>query len=135
MSEIRVLSADDFDAFARITVNAYPGMVTSSEEKVKERMLEVHREEPTVTFYGLFREGRLLGGMRLYDFKMNFLQARVAAGGVGGIAVDLLHKKEHVAKEMMSFFLRHYRERGISIATLLFALISTKRWALATAQR
>jgi predicted acetyltransferase len=118
MSEIRVLSADEFGAFARITVDAYPGMVTASEEKVKERMLKVHQEEPTVAFYGLFREGQLLGGMRLHDFEMNLFGTRVAAGGVGSIAVDLVHKKEHVAKEIVSYFIRHYRERGAPIALL-----------------
>ncbi len=119
MNEIRILSADEFGAFARITVDAYPGMITAAEEKVREHMLKVHQDEPTVAFYGLFREGRLLGGMRFHDFRMNFLGSRVAAGGVGAIAVDLLHKKEHVAKEMMTYFIQHYRERGAPI-TLLY---------------
>ncbi len=117
MNEVRILSADDFDAFARITVNAYPGMITTSEEKVKEHMLEIHKE-PTVAFYGLFRAGQLLGGMRLHDFVVNLFQVRVAAGGIGGVAVDLLHKKEHVAKEMVLYFLRHYRDCGAPIAML-----------------
>jgi predicted acetyltransferase len=56
--------------------------------------------------------------MCLHDFTMNFFSRRIAAGGVGMIAVDLLHKKEHVAKEMVTYFLRHYRERGAPIAML-----------------
>lgn len=121
MSEIRVLSTEDFDAFIDITINAYPGMQVVSEEKkerYKQRVLKVHEEDPTVLFYGLFREGRLLGGMRLHDFTMNFLGARIAAGGVGAIAVDLVHKKEHVAKEMMEYFIHHYRERGAPLLLL-----------------
>lgn len=31
---------------------------------------------------------------------------------------DLLHKKERIAKEMLSIFLQHYRERGASITML-----------------
>jgi len=121
VSEIRVLSTEDFDAFIDITVNAYPGMKVVSEEKkehYKQRMLKVHGEDPTVLFYGLFREGRLLGGMRLHDFTMNFLGTRVAAGGVGAVAVDLVRKKEHVAKEMMEYFIDHYRERGVPLLLL-----------------
>jgi predicted acetyltransferase len=121
VSEIRVLSTEDFDAFIDITVNAYPGMKVVSEEKkeqYKQRMLKVHKEDPTVLFYGLFREGRLLGGMRLHDFTMNFLGARIAAGGVGEVAVDLVSKKEHVAKEMMEYFIQHYRERGAPLLLL-----------------
>jgi predicted acetyltransferase len=121
VSEIRVLSAEDFDAFVHIVVNAYPGMkVVSEEEKeqYKQKMLELHEEEPTILFYGLFREGQLLGGMRFHDFTMNFLGNRIAAGGVGEIAVALPHKKEHVAKEMMAYFVRHYRECGAPIVML-----------------
>ena len=74
MNEIRILSADDFDAFARITVNAYPGMITTSEEKIKEHMLEIHKE-PTVAFYGLFRAGQLLG-LRLLRHVIRRLASR-----------------------------------------------------------
>ena len=121
MSDIRVLSPQDFDAFTDVFAHAYPGLVSDTEEdkeRAKQRMLETHREEPTVTFYGLFRAGRLLGGMRFHDFAMSFLQTEIAAGGVGAVAVDLLHKKEHVAKEMMLYFLRHYRERGAPLVLL-----------------
>jgi predicted acetyltransferase len=56
--------------------------------------------------------------MLFHDFTMNFHGARVLAGGVGIVAVEFLRKKEHVAKEMIAYFLRHYRERGASIAML-----------------
>ncbi len=120
MSEIRILSSQDFDAFVDIAINAYPGWKVASpeqKERARQRLLEL-QEEPTATFYGLFREEQLLGGMCLHDFTMNFLYTRIAAGGVGHIAVDLLHKKEHVAKEMMAYFLHHYRERGAPLAVL-----------------
>jgi len=123
VSEIRVLSVEDFDAFVNILVNAYPGWKIApkdkeGKERVKQRLLEAHQEEPTITGYGLFRDGVLQGGMLFHDFRMNCLGTRIAAGGVGQIAVDLLHKKEHVAREMMLYFLRHYRERGAPIAML-----------------
>ena len=121
MSEIRILSANDFDAFARIFADAYPGLkIISSEERqsFKQRVLKLHEEEPAVHFHGLFREGQLLGIMGLYDFSMNFLQARVPVGGIGQVAVALPHKKEHVAKEMMLYFLRYYRQRGVPLVAL-----------------
>jgi predicted acetyltransferase len=34
------------------------------------------------------------------------------------VGVDLLHKKEKVAKEMILFYLRHYRRRGYPLAAL-----------------
>jgi predicted acetyltransferase len=121
VSEIRLLSAQDFEALTHIWSTAYPGAKVLTEEereRFRERALRLHKEDPTSDFYGLFRGGRLLGIMCFHDLQINFLGAQVPAGGVGQLAVDLLHKKEHVAKEMMSYFLRHYRERGKPIVLL-----------------
>jgi predicted acetyltransferase len=121
VSDIRLLSVQDFDALVHIWSRAYPGAkVLTKEERARfrERALQLHEEDPTSNFYGLFREGCLLGIMCFHDFQMNFLGACVPAGGVGQVAVDLLHKKQHVAKEMMGFYLRHYRDRGFPLALL-----------------
>jgi predicted acetyltransferase len=121
MSEIRALTPDEFEPLARIFAEAYPGFKITTEEERKqfaERALKLHEEDPTAQFHGLFRDGELQGIMCFYDFSMNFLQARIPAGGVGQVAVALLHKKEHVAKEMMGYFLRHYRNQGAPLAAL-----------------
>jgi predicted acetyltransferase len=121
MSELRILAPEDLDQLARIFSDAYPGLQIVSQEdrqRFRDRVLELHLEEPTAHFHGLFREDRLLGIMCLYDFSMNFLQARIPAGGVGQVAVALDHKKEHIAKEMMLCFLRHFRERGTPFVAL-----------------
>lgn len=104
-----------------MAINAYPGLkITSPErrQRLVDRLLSIRDEDPVVTFYGLYREGKLLGGMRLHDFRMNMLGAEIDAAGVGMVAVDLAHKKEHVAKELLTFFLSHYRDRGTSMALL-----------------
>jgi len=54
--------------------------------------------------YGLFEDGRLIGVMRLYDFTMKLLSTRTLVGGVGSVAVDLLHKKEKIARDMILYF-------------------------------
>ncbi len=121
MTDIRILTSDDFDGAARIFGDAYPGIQIISEEdrlRFKQRALKLHQEEPTAHFHGLFRDGQLLGIMCLYDFSMNFLQVQIPAGGVGQVAVALSHKKEHVAKEMMLYFLRHYRRQGAPLVAL-----------------
>ncbi|HDQ71737.1 MAG TPA: GNAT family N-acetyltransferase [Chloroflexi bacterium] len=121
VSEIRELTASDFDAMVDIVWNAYPGRkIDTAEEKaqLKQRMLKAHEELPGVRFHGLFRDGELLGGARFYDFQMNFLQVRMPAGGGGEMGVDLLHKKEHVAKEIVLYMLRRYRERGVPLTII-----------------
>lgn len=121
MTEIRPLSPDDFDSAARIFGDAYPGFKIASEEERKrfsERARKLQEEEPTVQFHGLFRDGQLQGMMCFYDFSINFLQTRISAGGVGQVAVALPHKKEHVAKEMMTYFLHHYLNRATPLVAL-----------------
>jgi predicted acetyltransferase len=121
MSELRVLEPRDFEPMARIFADAYPGFKIATEEDRKrfaERALQLHEEEPTAQFHGLFRDGELQGIMCFYDFSMNFLQKRIPAGGVGQLAVALLHKKEQIAKEMMRYFLRTYRDRETPLAAL-----------------
>ena len=106
MSAIRKLTARHFDDVARIVADAYPGMGVFSPEdikRVKERLLKVERAYPEINSYGLFRNGELLGVMRLFDFTMTMLTAQVPAGGVGLVAVDLAHKKEHVCKKLIEY--------------------------------
>lgn len=101
---------------ARICSNAYPAIPLSL-EKYAERM-NAQNEYGFINFYGLFNEENLIGGMRLHDFKMNLLNQKILAGGVGSVAVDLLHKKEKVALEIIKFFIYHYKEKGASMALL-----------------
>src|SRR4051812_19563267 len=121
MRHMRQLAgADDFAAMAAIGADAYPGTkVVTEEDRLKlQQQLTARDEQPTVSFYGLFDDQQLLGGMQLHDFTMNMFGTMVAAGGVGYVAVDLLHKKEAVAKELLTFFVRRCRERDQPIALL-----------------
>jgi predicted acetyltransferase len=121
MRHMRQLTgAADFAAMAAVGADAYPGakVITEDDRQKLQQQLLARAEQTTVEFYGLFDDQQLLGGMQLHDFTMNVFGAMVAAGGVGYVAVDLLHKKEAVAKELLTFFVRRCRERGQSIAML-----------------
>lgn len=120
MSEIKQLPESDYEAFVTICANAYPSMGIVSEED-RQRMfarLQDANNSSNRRVYGLYREGQLLGGMIFYDLPMQLLSVQALTGGVGMVAVDLLHKKERVAFEMLRFFLQHYRKRGAPLALL-----------------
>lgn len=115
------LREKDFNGLVNIASAAYPSFrinTLEEKEKFKERLLRTHEEEPEAGYYGLFEEDKILGGMRFHDFNMNIFSNCILAGGVGMVAVDLIHKKEKVAREMISFFLNHYREKGAAITCL-----------------
>ena len=120
MRTIREVREDELEEFARITIEAFPGMKVDSQES-RERMIErlaKVMKEPIVHFLGVFEDERMVGVMRCYDFTMKLRRTRTLVGGLGGVAVDLRHKKEHVAADMVRFYLDFYRAKGAALAAL-----------------
>jgi predicted acetyltransferase len=119
-AKIKKIPLKDLDAFVDIVANAYPGFnIVSPEDRKKmtQRLIKLSAD-PTIDHYGLYRNGKLLGGMRTYDFMMNLFSIRTLVGGVGLVAVDLLHKKERVCRDMISFFIELYRKKDASLVAL-----------------
>src|SRR4051812_31830877 len=109
MRQMRQLTTEaDFANYAMIGSRAYPGskVITEEDRQKLKRHLITQSEDPTAEFYGLFDDQHMLGAMRLHDFMLNMFANEIKAGGVGFVGVDLLHKKEAVAKELITFFLR-----------------------------
>lgn len=120
MRTIREVREDELDEFARITVQAFPGMKIDTPDaysRMLERLAKVMKE-PIVHFFGVFDDGRMVGVMRCYDFTMKLRNTRTLVGGLGGVAVDLRHKKEHVAADMVRYYLDLYREKGAALTAL-----------------
>ncbi|MFX0125070.1 MAG: enhanced intracellular survival protein Eis [Candidatus Hodarchaeota archaeon] len=121
---IRKLMNQDFDAFLEIWAHAYPGQVPGNftEEMKKQKIAEwikTNNENNKVNFYGCFQDSKLVGGMILYDFEINLYTKQIAeCGGIGEVCVDLLHKKEHIAKDLMEFAHNHYYDRGYCLICL-----------------
>ena len=117
---IRPLTDEEIAPFARIAANAYPAMRLGAEDEVRgfaERLRD-RMDPPADTLYGAFRDGALVGGMRLIEFHMNVRGETLPTGGVGLVAVDLLHKKEKVARDMIAAFLDWSGERNAPFAAL-----------------
>jgi predicted acetyltransferase len=120
MSVVKPIPVEELDRFADIVANAYPAFplgTPEERERFKKNMGETY-EDPDRCIYGLYRDDELLGGMIFYDFVINLYSAMRPVGGVGMVAVDLVHKKERVAKEMLDFFLEHYYERDYALTML-----------------
>jgi predicted acetyltransferase len=116
---VRELAEADLEAFSLQVANAYPSSKDSPAERQRMREQWISQSaDQTVHLYGAFRDEELVGGMQLYDYSMTMGTIQVPVGGVGMVAVDLLHKKEHVARDLMAFFLNHYRTRGRPLALL-----------------
>jgi predicted acetyltransferase len=120
VTTVRPLTEDEIGAFARITTNAYPSMRLGTEDEARgfaERLRD-RMDPPVDTLYGAFRDDALVGGMRLIEFHMNVRGETLPTGGVGLVAVDLLHKKEKVARDLIAAFLAWCDERNAPFAAL-----------------
>lgn len=120
ISKIKKIPPKDLDTFINIVANAYPGfkIVTAEDrKKMKQRITEVSKD-PTICHYGLYRGNSILAGMRTYDFSMNLFSTKTQVGGVGLVAVDLLHKKEKICKELIAYFIDLYKRKGASLVAL-----------------
>ena len=120
--EIRKLvSKEEFTSFTNVVTNAYPAIFTNDEQakqKYQEFMQHKQENDPDVEYYGLFQHNQLIGGMRIHYYEMNLYNNMIKVGGVGSVAVDLLHKKERAAKSLMEYFLNMFREKNCSFVAL-----------------
>lgn len=120
-TEFRRLLKADFRDFIDIVVNAYTGVFPSTEENKKlmeQTFIKLQEEEPTINYYGAYRNEELVGGMRLHEFVINLLSQKAQAGGIGLVAVDLLHKKEKICKDIISYSIKYFREKGYGLVML-----------------
>jgi predicted acetyltransferase len=121
MPLIRPISEAEIDVYVQILANAYPGSFANTQEdrqRARQRILRGLQEDPQRSAYGLYDDGRLLGGLVLRDMRMTLLSESVPVGGIGMLAVDLLHKKQHVARDLVQYSLRRFRQRGAPLALL-----------------
>lgn len=117
---IDALRKADLDAYVNIMADAYPGLkIVSDDERsqLRKRLAQTY-DDPSAAIFGLYQGGKLLAGMIQYEFNMNFRGEFVPVGGLGSLAVDLLHRKQKLAKEMVTFYLRYFRDRGICLSLL-----------------
>ncbi len=121
MSPIKRLPDKDLGKFVDIVAQAYPGFGIKSKEdhqRILKWLKGLNKIDKGVVPYGLYRNGKLIGGYRLFDFDMTLFESRVSNGGGGLLAIDLKYKKEHAARELMEFFIKYYRRRGYPLACL-----------------
>lgn len=120
MEEIKSLLEKDIEDFVWISTNAYCGFGALDElkERYREFFSLLINELDGNELFGFFRDEKLLGGMRLIDYNMKLLSTKAKVGGIGSVAVDLVHKKERVAKGLIEFACKYFKEKGMSMVTL-----------------
>lgn len=117
----KLLKEQDFLSFVNIVVGAYPGRMDGAQptkEQLKNLFMYNQSNDESLHYYGLWEDDKLIGGMRLHDFQMNLFSKMLPVGGVGLVAVDLLYKKEKVAKDLIQQFFNIFLEKNIHFVAL-----------------
>ncbi len=120
MNKIKNMPQKDFDKYIEVWADCYPGMnITTKEEKkrIKDRIIKRSKDK-RMAWWGMYQGSEILGGLILYDYTMNLFGHKVLVGGGGNLAVSIMHKKEHVGRDLMRFFFKHYRKQGSPLAAL-----------------
>ncbi|UCE23821.1 MAG: GNAT family N-acetyltransferase [Candidatus Zixiibacteriota bacterium] len=120
MNKIKTIPFKDMEKFIDVLADAYPGLavITPEDKKRVLERLQKRRKDTRMSWWGMYDGSKLMGGLIFYDYTMNFFGNKVLAGGGGTLCVSLVHKKEHVARDLMKFFFRHYRKREAPFAVL-----------------
>jgi len=118
--EIRLLTDDEIPEYVAISADAYPGFPTvSTAERVQaEERLAVQVAEGRFRLIGLFRDGVLAGGMRLFRFTMTVRDVSLVVGGVGSVAVHALYRKQGVARALIRSYHNTCRDEGMALSAL-----------------
>lgn len=106
------LTESDLPGFARLWVNTRPGSFgpdAATLERIRERNLARLREDPRVSYWGAHMARDLAGALLLIGDRMRLRPTIVPIRGVSMVAVDLMHKRQSVVREMVGLdSLVHY---------------------------
>lgn len=122
MRKIRELTGDHMNEYADIAFNAYPSFkdfTKKAMDEYKNETVHILKNDPVVTFYGMFEDDELIAVMRLLDFEMNCFGKVIPVSGIGFLGVHLMHKKKKAARDMLRFYEEHYKDKKVPFGLLL----------------
>ncbi len=118
--EIRLLTEDEYADYVAISADAYPGfpVPTTADRVEAAQRLTTQVAEGRFRLFGLFRDGVMAGGFRLFRFTMTVRDVSLVVGGVGSVAVHPLYRKQGVARSLIRFYHNTCRDEGLALSAL-----------------
>ena len=116
-----VKTREGFRAVAELWSRAYPLAMSNDEASIEKVTDGFERNvviRPDQHVFAVKEDETTIGSMRYFDFNMHLFGQKILAGGIGGVATDMLHKKKGVAKLILTDFLNYYKNQGAVMTTL-----------------
>lgn len=115
--EIRVIETSEYKQFAAIEQSAYAGSFEGTKEE-REALVDIFKKltsDDDITAIGAFEAEEMIGSVLYYEFDHNFHGDMIRTAGIGSLAVDLLHKKKHVAQNLIKHCFAKARKSKIEL--------------------
>ncbi len=111
--EIRTISAEEFDAFARALEGSFSGTITPEELELERTIAEIDR------YHAAFEDGAVVGCAAAVTYRMTVPGgAQVQTAGVTAVGVLPSHRRRGVNTSLMRTQLEDIRARGECLAAL-----------------
>ena len=120
MRKIRRLKQEELHDALLLSAKAYPILELERKtnlEAMVARLNKDYKDSPR-EWYGLFEDDVLLGSMILYDYTLRFYGKDIKARGIGFVAVDFLHKKQGICRQMLDWALKDSTARSYQLFLL-----------------
>ena len=119
--EIRQLQEHEFHDAQLVFSQAYPWLKNQNVDARVERISAnraLHQND-WMKFGGLWQNDLLAGVFILYEFQQNFRGKMLPIGGIGAVGIDWLKKKQHLAKNLIEYFIKTNTDKK-SVFTALY---------------
>lgn len=113
---IKEIPLSDFTRFASIEQNAYAPHFKGTRDE-RDQLADIFKKltkDDSIIAFGYYEED-LIGAVLYYEFKQNFHGQMIVTAGIGSLAVDLLHKKKHVAQKLIKYCLEYAKNRDLEL--------------------
>jgi len=115
--EIKIIQKKDYNKMSQIQQAAYASSFkgTKDEIKILSDIFSDLTDNGEIIALGAYDGETMLGCVLYYKFQTNFHQEIIKTAGIGSLAVDLLHKKKHVANALINHSFELAREAGADL--------------------
>lgn len=114
--EIRFIKPEEEQQLARNVVTAFPSK--TPESLLSNMESELHTPEEG-RYLGCFDDnGTLIGSTLLMDFELNVRGKMMKMGGTAYVSTNFLHKKEHVARNLLRVGMGFFAKTGTAVGAL-----------------
>ena len=102
--EIKIIPKEDYKKMSQIEQSAYASSFkgTKDEIKILSDIFTDLTDNGEIRAIGAYDGETMLGCVLYYEFQTNFHHEMIRTAGIGSLAVDLLHKKKHVAHALIN---------------------------------